>query len=146
MTGMGATVGSKRVALVEALVANHRTGLTIPQLVRASKVPRMTAHRIMGDFRNRGLVYAAARKGKADVFRLVTENSEVVGLAKATNAFTLHVAETKARAHATKQLADSDYVFKFSKTSSPATFQTSTPGVAPDFVVHLNMSASMVEV
>lgn len=88
MKTIASKIGSKRMAVFEALAANHSNGMTLPALAAASGVPRSTVPRIVADFENRGLVVEVGRKGKAPIFRLNHRDLETIEVARACTFYT----------------------------------------------------------
>lgn len=84
---IAAKVGSSRLAIFEALAANDLLGMVIPEIVRASGVPKSTVHRVMEDFQARGLVVQVGRRRKAPVFRLNPGDEEVVHVSRALSSY-----------------------------------------------------------
>jgi hypothetical protein len=86
---IAAKVGSSRLAIFEALASNDPEGLVIPEIIRASGVPKSTVHRVVRDFEARGLIVTAGRRRKAPVFRLNPADDEVIDVSRALNAYAM---------------------------------------------------------
>lgn len=84
---MGEMLQSHRLSMFEALTLHHRTGLTIPEIVRSTQVPSSTAHRIMKNFQDRSIVVTAGKQGKAPIYRLNGDNAEIVDLARVVHEY-----------------------------------------------------------
>jgi IclR-like helix-turn-helix domain-containing protein len=84
---VAAKVGSSRLAIFEVLAANDLPGMVIPEIIRASGVPKSTVHRVIADFEARGLIVRAGRRRKAPLFRLNPADEEVVHVSKALSSY-----------------------------------------------------------
>lgn len=76
--------GSKlqKRALLEAFIQNEPRGLTKPQLIKESKVPKTTIHRLVAEFVATRTLLVADRRGKADVYVLNREDPAVERLVR----------------------------------------------------------------
>lgn len=99
MRTIASKLQSHRLAVFEALVDNDETGLTIPDVVRISGVPKSTVHRVLADYLSRRIVRIKTRKGKAAVFCLNSADDEVVEIARAVNQYSLRRAELEGLTH-----------------------------------------------
>ena len=79
---VAAKVGSRRLAVLEALAADDPVGLVIPEIVRASGVPKSTVHRVIAEFEARRLVVQNGRRRKAPVYRLNPSDDEVADVVR----------------------------------------------------------------
>lgn len=93
---IGAKLGSHRVAVFEALADDEGTGLTIPEIVRISQVPRSSAHRIVKDFIGQAIFQVVGRRRKAPILRMNRWDREVVEAARALRAYTAAIARLEA--------------------------------------------------
>jgi transposase len=84
---VAAKVGSSRLAIFEALAADDLSGMVIPEIIRASGVPKSTVHRVVEDFEARGLIVRVGRRRKAPVFRLNPTDDEVVHVSRALGSY-----------------------------------------------------------
>ena len=84
------------MAVFEALADDEGTGLTIPEIVRMSQVPRSSAHRIVKDFIDQAIFQVVGRRRKAPVLRINRWDFEVLEAARALRTYTAAVARLEA--------------------------------------------------
>ena len=96
---LGWKLRSHRVSVFEALVENDRSGLTIPEISRVSRVPSSTTHRIIKEYSAECLVIRSGKRGKAPIFRVNSKDPDVVEAARALHYYTANVARRELASH-----------------------------------------------
>jgi hypothetical protein len=125
----GQKLRSHRLEVFESLAGNDPIGLTIPELAKASGVPKSTVHRIVSDFRARGILVEVGKKRKAPILRVNVGDPEVTDLASTLNQYTLLCLERESLEHLSRaglRREEGDFVLG---TDIEVTFQV--PDLSP---------------
>lgn len=94
---LGRMLASPRLSVFEALADENDVGLTIPEIVRATRLPTSSVHRVMHDFVSNGIVSIVGRRRKAPIYRANSEDASVVEAARAVQFYALRIAELRMR-------------------------------------------------
>lgn len=97
MRRIGEKLGSDRLTLFETLADDDDAGLTIPELVRITRLPGSSISRAMKSFLQKEVVVISGHKRKAPIFRVNGGDHEIVEAVRALQAYTLSVSELDAQ-------------------------------------------------
>lgn len=98
MRTFGSKLGSHRMSMFETL-ADNPEGLTPPEIVSMSAVPKSTVHRVLKDWRDHGVLVAAGRHHKSTIYRLNPRDEAILIMVEAVGDYTIRLASAQAAKH-----------------------------------------------
>lgn len=98
MRTFGSKLGSHRMSMFETL-ADNPEGLTPPEIVSMAEVPKSTVHRIVKDWREKGVLVPAGRHRKSTIYQLNPRDEEICLMVEAVSDYTIRLASAQAAKH-----------------------------------------------
>lgn len=98
MRTFGSKLGSHRMSMFETL-ADNPEGLTPPEIVSMAEVPKSTVHRIVKDWKEKGVLVPTGRHRKSTIYQLNPRDEEIRLMVKAVSDYTIRLASAQAAKH-----------------------------------------------